>query len=68
MNLFGVDMDAEAVMDRVTKSNKEASKAEIQKVLNDLIQMVTEVDPSGTSQDFSRRKSFHFYDPYNPDS
>ena len=30
--------------------------------------MVTEVDPSGTSQEFNRRKSFHFYDPYNPDN
>ena len=30
-------MDAESVMDRVSKSNQAASKAEIKKVLDDLI-------------------------------
>ena len=29
--------------------------------------MVTEIDPSGSSRDFSKRKSFTYYDPYNPD-
>jgi len=29
--------------------------------------MVAEVDPNGLSRDFSKRKSFAYYDPYNPD-
>ena len=29
--------------------------------------MVAEVDPNGLSRDFTRRKSFVYYDPYNPD-
>jgi len=37
-------------------------------VLTDLVQMVSEVDPNGVSRDFAKRKSFVYYDPYNPDS
>jgi hypothetical protein len=60
-------MSADQVMSRMDKRGKEASKEEISKVLTDLVQMVTEIDPSGSSRDFSKRKSFVYYDPYNPD-
>ena len=29
--------------------------------------MVTEVDPQGQTRDFGKRKTFVYYDPYNPD-
>ena len=67
LNLFGVDMNADGVMDDLEKRNKNATKEEISNILKDLVQMVTEVDPSGQTRDFSKRKSFVYYDPYNPD-
>ena len=67
LNLFGVEMSSESIMQNVDKRNKGASKQEVQKVLSDLVQMVQEVDPNGLSRDFSKRKSFVYYDPYNPD-
>lgn len=36
-------------------------------MLSDLVQLVTELDPSGSARDFTKRKSFVYYDPYNPD-
>lgn len=32
------------------------------------MQLVTEADPAGQTRDFSKRKSFVYYDPYNPDN
>ena len=60
-------MSSESIMKNVDKRNKGASKQEVQKVLTDLVQMVSEIDPNGNSRDFSKRKSFVYYDPYNPD-
>lgn len=60
-------MDAESIMRKVDRRNKTASKQEVRGILRDLVQMVTEVDPSGSSRDYSKRKSFVYYDPYNPD-
>ena len=67
LNLFGVEMDADAVMEKVGKRNRTATKEEVQGILTDLVQLVTELDPSGASRDFTKRKSFVYYDPYNPD-
>ena len=67
LNLFGVEMDADSVMAKVDKRNKGATKEEVHGILQDLVQMVTEIDPSGSVRDFSKRKSFVYYDPYNPD-
>jgi len=57
-------MNADNIMN---KQRKGASKQEIQSILTDLVQMVTEIDPNGSARDFSKRKSFVYYDPYNPD-
>ena len=38
----------------------------MKKVLNDLVQLAQQVDPNGESKDFSKRKKFNYYDPYNP--
>lgn len=67
LNLFGVDMNADGVMDDLDNRKKNATKEEINNVLKDLVQLVTEVDPAGQTRDFSKRKSFVYYDPYNPD-
>ena len=71
LNLFGVDMtqmNAESVMGNLDKRKKGATKEEIGAVLRDLVQLVTEVDPAGQTRDFAKRKSFTYYDPYNPDN
>jgi len=60
-------MNADSVMEKVESRKKGATKEEINSVLQDLVQMVAEVDPQGTTRDFSKRKSFVYYDPYNPD-
>ena len=39
----------------------------MRRVLNDLVKMAQLIDPSGASQDFTQRKSFSYYDPYNPE-
>ncbi len=57
-------MNADSIMN---KQRKGASKQEISNILSDLVKMVTEIDPSGSFKDFSKRKSFVYYDPYNPD-
>ena len=66
LNLFGVEMDADSVMNKMQK-RKGATKEEVGAILQDLVQLVTEIDPSGASSDFNKRKSFVYYDPYNPD-
>ena len=66
LNLFGVEMDADSVMNKMQK-RKGASKEEVGAILQDLVQLVTEIDPSGSTRDFKKRKSFVYYDPYNPD-
>lgn len=38
-------MDSTSVMDKVDGRNKGASKEEMQNILQDLVQMVTEIDP-----------------------
>ena len=38
-------MDSSSVMDRVEGRNKGATKEEMQNILQDLVQMVTEIDP-----------------------
>ena len=67
MNLFGVDMSADSIMNKASMRNKGASKEETEGVLKDLVQMVAALDPSGETRDFGKRKSFVYYDPYNPD-
>ena len=52
----------------VKKQRRSSSKADIEAILSDLVQVVTELDPSGSTRDFSKRKSFAYYDPYNPDN
>ena len=50
LNLFGVDMNnmnADNVMGSLDKRRKGATKDEIGAVLRDLVQLVSEVDPSG---------------------
>ena len=67
LNLFGVDMSADSVMEKAASRSKKATKKETEGILKDLVQMVAEIDPSGSTRDFSKRKSFTYYDPYNPD-
>ena len=57
-------MDADSVL---SKASRKASKEETNAILQDLVQLVTEIDPAGSTKDFSKRKSFVVYDPYNPD-
>ena len=61
-------MNADGVMDDLDNRKRGATKEEINNVLQDLVQLVTEADPAGQSRDFSQRKSFVYYDPYNPDN
>ena len=67
LNLFGVEMDSDSILSSVDNRNKGATKEEVHGILQDLVQMVTEIDPSGSTRDFAQRKSFVYYDPYNPD-
>ncbi len=60
-------MNADSIMEKASKRSKVASKEETEGILKDLVQMVAEIDPSGTTRDFGKRKSFAYYDPYNPD-
>ena len=62
-----MEMDSTAVINNMERRNKGASKEELKNVLQDLVQMVTEIDPAGATRDFSVRKSFVYYDPYNPE-
>lgn len=57
----------DSAVDKVSKKRTGASKQEIGNILRDLVQMAQEIDPSGTTRDFSKRKSFVYYDPYNPE-
>ena len=69
VNLFGVDVSSHSdeVLDNLEKRKRNTSQLEVKQILMDLVQMVTEMDPQGTTRDFSKRKAFAYYDPYNPD-
>ena len=62
-NIFGVSLDSQN-METEVRRGQPAHK--MKKVLNDLVQMAQQIDPSGESRDFSKRKKFNYYDPYNP--
>ena len=61
LNLFGVSMDIQVddstVMDEQT-----------QQIISDLVQLSQKIDPLGVSADFTKRKSFTYYDPYNEEA
>lgn len=64
LNLFGVPLDDTSGKDLfkdVAASNKETQKA-----LKDLINLTEEINGNSLSN-FSLRKSFVYYDPYEPD-
>ena len=64
LNLFGVPLDDTSSKDLfkdVAGSNKETQRA-----LKDLIEMTEEINGNSLSN-FSLRKSFVYYDPYEPD-
>ena len=64
LNLFGVPLDDTTGKDLfkdVAGSNKET-----QRVLKDLIELTEELN-GGSLSNFSMRKSFVYYDPYEPD-
>ena len=58
-----MSLDSQGLETEVTR-NQPAYK--MRKVLNDLVQMAQQVDPSGETRDFTKRKKFNYYDPYNP--
>ena len=60
MNLFGVAMKA---FDDTTTIDNETNQ-----VLQDLVQLTSKLDPEGLSMDFTKRKSFNYYDPYNEEA
>jgi hypothetical protein len=65
LNLFGVpleDISGKEMFKDVAGSNKET-----QKVLKDLIDLTEELN-GGALSNFSMRKSFVYYDPYEPDN
>ena len=68
LNLFGVDVSADKVLGEVEQRRKGTKKEHVKNVLNDLVQLVAQIDPSGDSRDYTKRKSFLLYDPYNPES
>jgi hypothetical protein len=61
LNLFGVNIepiiDDSKVLDHSSR-----------KVLQDLVTLTQKIDPMGISMDFSKRKAFTYYDPYNEDA
>lgn len=64
LNLFGVPLDEGIGSDQlkdIAGTNKET-----QKVLRDLIDITEEISGDNLSN-FSLRKSFVYYDPYEPD-
>ena len=60
LNLFGVNIE-----DFGRSSDRQNS--ELKKILSDLVKVAQEVDPNGATRDFTKRKAFNYYDPYNPD-
>lgn len=64
LNIFGVSIDATSVSKNLKGSKK--NKGQMENLLNDLVMLTQQADPTGTTKDFTKRKSFVSYDPYNP--
>ena len=68
LNLFGVAVDKSAQdLAKDLSSKVQSDKARVRKILGELVSMAKELDPQGESKDFSTRKAFNYYDPYNLD-
>lgn len=63
LNLFGIPL--EEAMGKDSLKDAAGTNAETQKILRELIDLAQEVD-GGSLADFSLRKSFVYYDPYEP--
>lgn len=63
LNLFGVQIDQRATEEAFNRDTKRQKK-EVERVLNDLVSLAQQVDPQFESADFSKKKTFNFYDPY----
>jgi len=64
LNLFGVQIDQRASQQGFSSDTK-LKKRELERTLNDLVALAQQVDPTNSASDFSRKKTFNFYDPYN---
>eukprot|EP00347_Sterkiella_histriomuscorum_P012490 403368376 len=62
LNLFGLTMEEE-----INTTDQKRSTQEQKKVLQDLVDMIDHFDADNQLQDFSVRKSFVYYNPYDPD-
>jgi hypothetical protein len=64
LNLFGVPLEDSMAKDQL--GNIAGSNAESQKALRELIELTDEI-AGDTISNFNIRKSFVYYDPYDPD-
>ena len=66
--MFGNNIDKTAEdLARDLAGQRQKDKARTKKILADLVTLARDLDPNGHSKDFTKRKSFNYYDPMNID-